>query len=295
MEKINKIFIINLEKDKDRLLSSVKELNKYKLFNFEFINAINGNNLNDDEYKSYTTSIGYYITSPSMVGCGMSHIKTWKKIVENNIQYSLILEDDFNFKNNFVNDFNELMRNTPKNFDLLFLNSNLFTNKYLRLYDINDYVYKPIFIFEAVGYVITLEGAKKILNYVNKVAYHIDVQITINHLYYKKELNIITSKNELIYQKFNNSNNTYEYNYPEIINYLISNNYLLNYIYNVVLLSIFNIKINLNFILILILGYFFFPYAFLLLIFEYFIIRKNNNLISNFIILYLGNLLRVLK
>lgn len=293
MEKINKIFIINLEKDRDRLLNSVKELNKYNLRNFEFINAVNGNKLNDDEYKNYTTSIGYYITSPSMVGCGISHIKTWEKIVENNIEYSLILEDDFNFKANFLNDFNELMRNTPKNFDLLYLNSNLFTNKYLKISDINDYLYKPLFVFEMIGYVITLDGAKKLLNYVNKVAYHIDFQITINHLFYNKQLNIITAKKELIYQIFNTSNNTYNYNYPFIIDKLLDN-YLLNYIYKIVLLSIFNIKINLNFILIIILGYYFFPYAFLLLIFEYFIMNKNNNLISNFIILYLSRLIKAL-
>lgn len=294
MEKINQIFIINLEKDKDRLLNSIKELNKYKLYNFNFINAVYGNKLNDDKYKSYTTSIGYYITSPSMVGCGMSHIKTWKKIVEDNIEYSLILEDDFNFKNNFLKDFNELMINIPDNFDLLFLNSNLFTNKYLKLKDINDYIYKPLFIFEMVGYVITLEGAKKLLNYIDKVSYHIDFQLTLNHLFYNKQLNIITAKKELIYQIFNTSNNTYDYNYPFIIDKLLDN-YLLNYIYKVILLSIVNVKINLNFIIILILGYYIFPYAFLLLIFEYFIINKNNNLISNFIILYLGNLLKILK
>lgn len=294
MEKINKIFIINLEKDKDRFLTSITELNKYNLTNYEFIKAIEGNKLSNDEYKSYTTSIGYYITSPSMVGCGMSHIKTWKKIVENNIEYSLILEDDFNFKNNFINDLNELMRNTPKNFDILFLNKNFFTNKYLKLCDINDYVYKPLISFETIAYIITLEGAKKILNYINKVAYHIDFQITINHLYYNKQINIISAKKELIYQKFDTSNNIYNYNFPFIIDKLLDN-YLLNYIYKVVLLSIFNIKINLNFILILILGYYLFPYAFLLLILEYFIIEKNNNLLSNFMILYLANLFKVLK
>ena len=294
MEKINKIFIINLEKDKDRLLSSVKQLNKYKLYNFEFIDAIDGTNLNNEEYKSYTTSIGYYITSASMVGCGMSHIKTWKKIVENNIKYSLILEDDFIFKNNFLSDFNKLMIKTPTNFDLLILNSNLLTNEYLKLSNINNDLYKPLIIFQTISYVITLEGAKKILNYINKVAYHIDIQLGITHLYNNKELNIIASKKKLIYQIFNTSNNIYDYNYPQIINYFISNNYLINYGYKVVFLSILNIKINLNLVLIFILGYFFFPYALLLLIIEYFIIKKNN-LISNFIILYLGYLFRALK
>ena len=294
MEKIDKIFIINLERDRHRLLNSIMQLNKYKLNNFDFINAVDGNNLTDEEYKLYTSDIGYYITSPSMVGCGMSHIKTWKKIVENNIPYSLILEDDFNFKSNFLKDFNELMINTPDNFDLLFINSNIFTNRYLKLNDINNYLYKPILTIQTISYVITLEGAKKILNYINTVSYHIDAQISINHLFYNKQLNIIASKKELVYQTFNTSNNTYDYNYPFVVDYLL-NNYLANYIYKIIILSILNIKINLNFILILLMGYLMFPYAFILLIFEYFIISKNNNLITNFIILYIGSLFKVLK
>ena len=37
MEKIDKIFIINLERDRHRLLNSIMQLNKYKLNNFDFI------------------------------------------------------------------------------------------------------------------------------------------------------------------------------------------------------------------------------------------------------------------
>lgn len=294
MDKINKVFVINLEKDKHRYINAINQFKKYRITNYEFFKAINGNNLTDEEYKSYTTSIGYYITSPSMVGCGISHIKLWEKIVKENIQYSLILEDDFIFKDNFINNFNELMKNVPKKFDVLYLNSNIFVNKYLSLDNINDYVYKPLFIIEFVGYVITLEGAKKLLKKINKVAYHIDFQITINYLFYNKDFNIITAKKAIIYQEFNSSNNTYDYNYPLIINKIVENNYILNYVYKLIVLSIYNFKINLNLVIIILLGYFFFPYALLLILFEYFIIEKYNNLMSNIIILYLSHLIKVL-
>jgi len=294
MEKINKIYIINLEKDKDRFYNSIRQLRNYQLNNFEFINAINGNNLTNDEFKSYTSDIGYYITSPSMVGCGMSHIKIWEEIIQNNIEFSLILEDDFIFKENFLNDFNELIKNVPDNFDLLFLNENILINKYLKIQDINNYLYKPLFLFHTISYIITLEGAKKLLKKINKVSYHIDFHICINHLLNNDKLNIIASKKPLIYQIFNTNNNIYDYNYPFIIDNFINKNYLINYIYKVVLITIFNIKINLNFVLIELLGFLFFPYAFTLLILEYFIIKKNNNLISNFIFLYLGNLIKYL-
>jgi len=296
MEKINKIFIINLRRNKNRLINSVLQLNKYKLTNLDFINAIDGYELNDNDYKSYTSFIGYYLSSPTMVGCGMSHIKTWEKIVENNIKYSLILEDDFNFSNNFLNDFNELMKNIPDNFDLLFLNSNLFMNNYLKLSNVNDYFYEPFLISEKIGYVISLNGAKKILNNINKIYYHLDFQICINHLFNNKKLNIISSKKYLIYKNnyLNNYNNIYDYNYPLILDKLIKN-YLLNMIYKYVVFNFFNIRINFNFFIILMMGYYLFSLSILLLIFEYFIIEKNNNLISNLIILYSGYLIKALE
>jgi glycosyl transferase family 25 len=293
MEKINKIFIINLKRNKSRLINSIIQLNKYKLTNLDFINAIDGYELNDDEYKSYTSFIGYYLACPSMVGCGMSHIKTWEKIIENNIEFSLILEDDFNFSNNFLNDFNEMIRNVPDNFDVLFLNSN-----YLKLSNINNYFYeKPLLIYEKIGYVISLNGAKKMLNNINKISYHLDFQICINHLLNNKKLNIISSKKCLIYKNNylnNNYNNIYDYNYPIVID-KINRNYLLNLIYKYVVFNIFNIRINFNFLLILMMGYYHFSLSILLLIFEYFIIEKNNNLISNIIILYSGHLIKALE
>jgi len=292
METINKIFIINLKRDRNRLINSIIQLNKYKLTNLDFINAINGYELNDNEYKSYTSFIGYYLSCPSMVGCGISHIKTWEKIVENNIEFSLILEDDFNFSNNFLNDFNEMIRNVPNNFDLLFLNSN-----YLTISNINNYFYEePLLIYEKIGYVISLNGAKKMLNNINKISYHLDFQICINHLLNNKKLNIISSKKCLIYKNnyLNNYNNIYDYNYPLIID-KINKNYLLNLIYKYVVFNFFNIRINFNFLLILIMGYYQFSLSILLLIFEYFIIEKNNNLISNIIILYTGHLIKVLE
>ena len=114
-----------------------------------------------------------------MVGCGLSHIKLWQKIVNENIELSLILEDDFVF----YDDFNNLLLNIPNNYDMIHLSSCIFHNKYLKLYNINDYFYKQLFIVQTLSYIITLDGAKKLLKYINKVSYHIDVDISFKSNY----------------------------------------------------------------------------------------------------------------
>jgi glycosyl transferase family 25 len=139
-EKINKIFIINLDKDVKRLENAYEQLNKYEFKNYEKFTGIYGKQLSIDEINNNTTFIGKLLASKSMIGCGLSHIKLWEKIVNENIELSLILEDDFK------NKLNNLLLNIPNNYDMIHLSSCIFHNKYLKLYNINDYFYKQLVI-----------------------------------------------------------------------------------------------------------------------------------------------------
>ncbi len=74
------IYIINLEKRKDRKEEIIKELNKYKIDNYEFIKAI--------EFPD-----GY-------IGCALSHIIALDLAIKNKYDKVIILEDDFIFLKN---------------------------------------------------------------------------------------------------------------------------------------------------------------------------------------------------
>jgi glycosyl transferase family 25 len=292
MNNIDKIFIVNLYKDIERLNNSYKQLNKYNITNYERYSAIYAAKANKYELNTYTTTIGKIIASKTMIGCGISHINIWKKIVKEKINTSLIVEDDFILVDDFLNKFNRIINKAPEKYDILFLTSGQLHNKDLKFRDINEYFYKQIFISQTVGYIITLEGAEKILKYINKVSYHIDLEIFMTSLF--TDLNVISVKDHLIYQTFETSHNENNRNYPLILDNLISNNYWLNYSYKVVFFSIksLDININLNFIIILLLGFYLFPYAVILLFLEY-LYQRNNTIIGNFSILLFGYLLRL--
>ena len=74
MNNIDKIFIVNLDKDIERLNNSYKQLNKYNITNYERYPAVNGKDLSQKELNDYTTILGKLIASKSMIGCGISHI-----------------------------------------------------------------------------------------------------------------------------------------------------------------------------------------------------------------------------
>jgi glycosyl transferase family 25 len=282
---VDKIFIINLDKDVERLSNAYKQLDKYEFKNYEKFTGIYGKQLSIDEINDNTTTIGKLFASRSMIGCGLSHIRIWEKILKENINLSLILEDDFICKDDFKNRLNNVLLKAPKDYHIIYLSSSIIQNNYLKLYDINDYFYKQIFVVQTLSYIITLEGAEKLLKYITKVTYHIDIDICFKSNIHYKDINIISVKEPLVYQTFENSNNTDDRYFPLIINNLITRDDL-NYMYKTCMLSV-NFDLNLNKIVIFLMGYYMIDVAVIILVAEY-IYKKNNKIFDNLLILILG-------
>ena len=110
-----KIYVVNLKKDKDRRKNIINEIEKQNIKDYEIIDAINGNELNDKElnnasYKDKNLINPWNIKmSPSQVGCALSHIKIYKKFIETEYNLALILEDDAVFVQNFSEEIKKLI------------------------------------------------------------------------------------------------------------------------------------------------------------------------------------------
>lgn len=93
-----KAFVINLKRNPERLASISSQLNNLGI-EFEVIEATDGKKLSEkDLIKLYSTSeslrhIKKPLT-PGEIGCADSHLRIYEKIVEQNLPYSLVLEDD---------------------------------------------------------------------------------------------------------------------------------------------------------------------------------------------------------
>jgi hypothetical protein len=91
-------------------------------------------------------------------GCTFSHLKLYKYIIENQIQVCTIFEDDVHFHPQWKDLAPKYFQNTPNNFDIIFMGNQVeHPDKIPR---INT---KPCYCLHA--YIITLEGAKKLLSY----------------------------------------------------------------------------------------------------------------------------------
>ena len=99
---------------------------------------------------------------PGEIGCILSHYFLWKKITDNKIPVSLVLEDDaIDMQADFIAKITEEMKYLPKNWDVFLLGFWMHTGK--PGLKINSHIYKVQEFAFTHSYIISLRGARKLL------------------------------------------------------------------------------------------------------------------------------------
>jgi glycosyl transferase family 25 len=92
-----KTFIINLERSVARREHILGEVTKHNL-DFEFIKAVDGAALSDDEFNRLMDSEAMKqepgILTRGTLGCLLSHLDVFRRIVEEDLDMAFVLEDD---------------------------------------------------------------------------------------------------------------------------------------------------------------------------------------------------------
>ncbi|AET72879.1 hypothetical protein PGAG_00425 [Phaeocystis globosa virus 12T] len=127
--KIDKIFIINLEKRTDRKEEMMKELEKHNIQNYEFYNAdrpsiqdiIQWNNNYCNHVKtSFRNTQKFLMYQIGCLGCLKSHLGVCKLALERKYKNVLILEDDTQFIHN-LDRLAEFTTQINNEYDMLYL------------------------------------------------------------------------------------------------------------------------------------------------------------------------------
>lgn len=175
--KLPPIFIINLDidkKKKNQILSFCKKLN----LNCKIINAINGYSLDENEIKEKYSEekaiadFGKPLTLGEL-GCSLSHLSIYKKMIDEEIEVAIILEDDIDLTKDFKKVISSI-DNLPQNWELVLLGyhshlgtekESLFSYRYRKkLIENYESVRLVDNFFGAYGYLINIKGAKKLFN-----------------------------------------------------------------------------------------------------------------------------------
>jgi GR25 family glycosyltransferase involved in LPS biosynthesis len=185
-----KAFVINLERRKDRYehIMNNYHSNNYSL---EIIKAYDGRQVenNSEEYenirnyflKSIENNLQKTDNYPYLsvnnikngeLGCFLSHIIIWKKMIDENIDKAIIYEDDCLFTSNFENKLKNILENLPPQINMVWLGG-----KWCDMYSsienkgFNDFIsiFNEKFPYCAFSYLISLEGAKKLYYYAHNI------------------------------------------------------------------------------------------------------------------------------
>ncbi len=169
---LDKIFIISLDGDKiplqNKVLENLQELNFATQTGYEIFPAWNGHtqgipegygvyenwNLGDNTWNDWWKRD----VIPGEIGCMVSHIKVWERIISEGLDRVLVLEDDFNPKGEISK-----LEEPTVDFDVAYL-GRYKIQKNAEEVAIDKTWVTPVASYCTHAYIVTLEGAKKLLN-----------------------------------------------------------------------------------------------------------------------------------
>ena len=178
--KIDKIYVINLKKNTDRLEKFMENAKKANV-NVERFDAVYGKELP----KDHPDIVKYFITdhklNPGQIGCALSHVKIWEDAINNNYNNIIVFEDDAIITEDFWDKFNAAVNELPEDWDYFSLNCSWCNN-------IKDYtlIHKSNFNVCTMSYNINLKSINKIVNLIKKKKINVPIDNYLNGNYYKK-------------------------------------------------------------------------------------------------------------
>ena len=186
----SKIFVINMDKDVGRWAMMQRELSKLQSFPYERIPGVYGKGLSQQERENVATVSCAKYCPDSVIGIGMSHMSIWERVVQEDLDYAIVLEDDVNLAPNFEAELNRELIKREGNFDVLLIctqcsfNAPNFLQPLLVAIDSAMRGWKSTrnhheIMMAAHGYVVSRRGAHQLLSeFADGLSHHIDMSIS---------------------------------------------------------------------------------------------------------------------
>ena len=233
MEKIDNIYLINLERRPDRRQHFLQQCQKENipLDKVSRIQAIDGlkHVINNKElcmfsktdfvYK-YMNSNRVDYTMNRLIGNQLSHYYTLCEIIKKEFKYTIIFQDDAILIPNFVKYIDNIMNNLPDDSEIINIglhkksmfnefeswefNTETDDTEKISSQFVNKYIckLKPELNPSSLAYIISLDGAKKIVNHFNNVGfkratdYNFNEYLINNNIFYSSNIILVTGNPE---------------------------------------------------------------------------------------------------
>ncbi len=193
MDKISKIYFINLDRRPDRYEHFLKQChdNNIQFNKIQRFKALDGNSYEfNNKEKSMFKEVDYRTQdfSKRIMGNQLSHYYILKEMIDKNYNYIIVFQDDIQLRNDFKKELEKVVDNIPVNAELIniafhkFASYNQFIpwnlnqreeEKEMVKVNVNDNIcilndtINPC----SLGYIVTLKGAKNLVNHFNTTGF----------------------------------------------------------------------------------------------------------------------------
>ena len=171
---VNQLLLINLDKSKNRLIKFNNNLSDNN-FNITRISAFDADNISDNEFeilkKNKNKFLGLLDTHKSQYACWKSHIKCYEYIVNNFIEWCVVLEDDSLLKPGLSEKLKKF--NIPHDTEIIFIHKR--SEKCKKIKSNFKNVNICVDGWGSDGYIISYNCAKKILDSIYSHIYFMQI------------------------------------------------------------------------------------------------------------------------
>lgn len=178
----------------------------------EIFKGVNGEEIINEKLKENLYSLSYkdekylydrtkringQVMKKGELGCALSHLNIYKKLLEDiNYDSYLIFEDDVEFSLS-IDQIVNILNNVPETYDVLHLSKSDWY-PFIKNYKINDYFYSPFknYFNRLTGYMVSKKGADNLLKYANGYI-NIPADDLLSNMYIKNNLELYVPNNFL--------------------------------------------------------------------------------------------------
>lgn len=186
------IFVVNLKKSVEKRQKLEAQFQKLGIHNYEFIEAVYGADLSEEDLATKVYDYENCALTPGEIGCSLSHIYIYQEMVDRNIPYALVIEDDVTLPEDLI----EFLNHAKDTIDVPY--SKLITlgeaNKISLLREHSQYKdyreYTAVTAFCTYAYLVNLEAAKSLSQQLLPVKYEADMLIHFRENGWLKQFNV---------------------------------------------------------------------------------------------------------
>lgn len=202
------IFLISLKRKTDRTQNVMKEFENVGIKNYTIFEGTDGWYSTKEELERNGIHQSF-CEKKGLAGCASSHVRLWRKIVDEKIPWSIIFEDDVHLHPNFMELLDEYIKHIPERTDILYLG--YCCPEFSQ--NINPFIIKGNCMC-LHAYMISYQGAENLLNNILPIRQPVDIAML--HYYRNKGksfyINPRVNINGIVPKSYSDNNsNKYEF------------------------------------------------------------------------------------